>query len=224
MKRVALIGYASVAYAGFLVVIVWSAVWLTNIAPATGIDRGAASPVPLAVVIDLALLIGFAVSHSLLARPAVKRRLARIIPVRAERATYVLVADLMLALVLWQWHPIPALVWDIDAQPWRGLIWAVYVAGWVIAVAATFMIDHYDFVGLRQAVDRAYRPPVFQARWMYAAVRHPLMLGLLLAFWATPTMSWGHVLFAGASSAYIAVGIRFEERDLRATLGEPYRQ
>lgn len=223
MKRVALIGYAVIAYVGFLTVIAWVIVWLTDLSPVTGIDHGVPSPAFVAAGIDLLLLGVFAVHHSVLARPAAKRMLARLLPVRAERSTYVLGADLLLALVLWLWYPIPGLVWRVDAQPWRGLIWAAYVLGWLLAITATFMIDHLDFVGLRQAASRRYRPPRFEVRWLYSAVRHPLMLGLLIAFWATPTMSWGHVLFAVAASAYIAVGIRFEERDLRATLGEPYR-
>lgn len=220
MKRAAAIGYAVVAYVGFLVVIVWAIVWLADAGAVTGIDRGPAAAPAVAVLIDLALLGLFAAHHSVFARPAIKRALR--LPPRIERATYVLTADVLLALVLWLWHPIPDTVWDVGAAPWRVVIWAGYGIGWSIAIASTWMIDHYDFVGLRQAASRSYRPPGFQVRWLYAWVRHPLMLGLLIAFWMTPTMTWGHVLFAAASSVYIAVGIRFEERDLRASLGRPY--
>jgi protein-S-isoprenylcysteine O-methyltransferase Ste14 len=130
----------------------------------------------------------------------------------------------LLALVFWKWQPIDGTVWDIHAQPWRDLTWAAYGVGWVISGAATFMIDHFDLLGVRQAVSQpgSYAPPAFRIRWLYRWVRHPLMLGLLVAFWLTPTMSAGHLLFAVAATGYIAVGVRFEERDLRRALGPPY--
>lgn len=223
MKRAAFLGYAAIAYAGFLAVIGWAIVWLTGLSPVTGIDRGPSAPPAVAVIVDVGLLTLFALHHSVFARPGVKRAIARVIPPRAERSTYILVADILLALVLSLWLPIPAVVWDVQAEPWRSVLWIGYGIGWLIAIAATFMIDHFDFAGFRQAAGRP-RPAVFQARWLYASVRHPLMLGLLLAFWITPAMSWGHVVFAGATTVYIAIGIRFEERDLRESLGEPYRR
>ncbi len=224
MKRLLATGFAAVAYLGFLAVIVWTIAFLADLGPATTVDRGPVSAPPVAATIDLLLLGVFALHHSVFARPAVKRRLARVLPARVERAAYVLAASALLALVLWQWRPIPAVIWEVRAEPWRTLLLAGGALGWLIAIGSTFMIDHLDFVGLRQAVTGRGRAAVFQARWLYAVVRHPLMLGLLLAFWITPTLTWGHALFAGALSAYIAIGIRFEEHDLRAELGEPYRR
>jgi len=126
-----------------------------------------------------------------------------------------------------RWRPVPAVVWRLDAQPWSGLLWTVYALGWLVAVSATFMVDHLDFLGIRQARWRGpapYQPPPFRDRWLYAWVRHPMMLGLLVAFWATPRMSVGHLLFAAAGTGYIAIGLHFEERDLHRQLGDLYRE
>jgi methanethiol S-methyltransferase len=136
-----------------------------------------------------------------------------------ERSTYVLTTSLVLGLLCWQWQALPATVWRLDAQPWAALVWVGYGAGWAIAIAATYMIDHAEFLGLRQAGPRSAS---VSRRWLYAWVRHPMMTGLLIAFWATPVMTAGHLLFALAGCAYIAVGVHFEERDLRRTLGAAY--
>lgn len=221
MRRAVLLSYAVIAWLGFLITVAWSIAFLADIDLVTTVDGTRHGSTTTALVVDLALLGLFAVHHSVMARPAAKRILTRVVPCAAERTTYVLVADLLLALVLWQWRSLPHSIWHL-AQPWVAVLWAVYGLGWVIAIASTFMIDHFDLVGLRQAASRAYAPPSFQVRWLYRVVRHPLMLGLLIAFWATPSMSVGHLLFAVASSGYIAVGVWFEERDLRSALGEPY--
>lgn len=218
-------GYAAVAYLWFLADVGWAVAFLAGVPAPTAVGHGRHGSPVAAVAVDVALLLAFAVPHSVLARDATKRVLARLVPPPAERATYVLVADALLALLLWRWRPFGGPIWDVPGQPWRALLWAGYALGWVVAVAATFMIDHFDFVGLRQAATRpgAYRPPAFRERWLYALVRHPLMLGLLLAFWVTPTMGADHLLFAAVFTGYVAVGVVFEERDLRRHLGEPYR-
>lgn len=222
MKRSALAVYAAVAYAGFLLTVAWSIAFLADVTVRPTVDHGPHRAWGAALLIDLVLLGAFAVHHSIMARPAAKAILTRVVPRAAERSTYVLAADLLLALVLWQWHPISGTVWDLTAQPWRGIVWGLYLAGWALAIASTFMLDHFDLVGLRQAVSREYKAPSFQVRWLYAFVRHPLMSGLLLAFWITPTMTVGHLVFAGASSAYIFVGIHLEEHDLGRDLGQEY--
>jgi protein-S-isoprenylcysteine O-methyltransferase Ste14 len=209
--------YAVTAYLSFLAVTAWGIAFLTDagISPTTvdGPGKKAAS------LVDIGLLLLFAVQHTVMARDWFKRR----IPASVERATFVLASAVALGLLFWQWRPIPGTLWHVTAQPWAGAIWVVYGAGWLIAISATFMIDHWDFVGLRQVRARgASRPPVFQERWLYAWLRHPLLLGLLIAFWATPWMTVGHLLFAVGSSAYIAVGLRFEERGLRRQLGAAY--
>ena len=221
MRRMLLIAYALIAWIGFVAVIVWAAAFLTPTTRIASVDRAASTSGLTAAAIDLALLGLFAVHHSVMARTGAKRRLTQILPAAAERSTYVLSADALLALTLWQWQGIPHVVWRVSG--WlSGAIWVAYALGWLIAISSTFMIDHFDLVGLRQATSRAYAPRPFQARWLYRFVRHPLMLGLLIAFWATPTMTVGHLLFSGAATAYIAIGVWFEERDLRASLGAPY--
>ncbi|GAB4002782.1 methyltransferase family protein [Nocardioides ultimimeridianus] len=216
MGRTLLLAYAVVAYAGFLAAIAWSVAFLADVHLLTTVDgRPQLGPAPAAAA-DLALLGAFAVHHSAMARPAAKRLLTRYVPRPAERSTYVLGADVLLLLTLALWQPVGGDVWRLD-DPWRAPVWVMYALGWVVAIASTSMIDHFELVGLRQAAGRD-RPPQFRARWLYVVVRHPLMLGLLVAFWATPTMTWGHLLFAAAASGYIAVGIQLEERDLRREL------
>lgn len=224
MRRILLLSHAAVAYVGFLCVFAWTIGFLADLRVPTTIDGGTAGSRATAIVVDLALLTVFALQHSVMARDAVKTRMRRTVPVAAERSTYVLATDLVVALLLWQWRPIDGTVWHVGPQPWRDVVWFVCGAGWLVAVGATFMIDHLEFVGLRQAVTGASASGALVERWLYAWVRHPILLGLLVAFWATPDMTAGHALFAGASTAYIVVGARLEERDLRRHLGEPYRE
>ena len=225
MKRALLVTFAAVAYAWFLADIVWAIAFLADVGT-VGISHGPSTSTSWAVLLNLSLLGVFAVHHSVMARDGAKRVITRVVPTAAERSTYVLVASALLALVLWQWRPISGTVWVISAQPWQPLLWVGYGLGWLVTVAATFMIDHADFVGLRQAASPPghYRPPVFREQWLYAWVRHPLMLGLLIAFWVTPRMSTGHLLFAAASTAYIGIGIRLEEGALRRHHGASYAE
>jgi methanethiol S-methyltransferase len=164
--------------------------------------------------------------HSVMARPAFKRWWTRYVPQPVERSTYVLLASLILALVLWQWRDIPAVVWDITAQPVRLAIWALFWLGWAIVLAATFMINHFELFGLRQvfAVWRS-RPQAetgFRTTLFYRVVRHPLNLGFLIAFWAAPTMTAGRLLFAAMTTGWILVAMQLEERDLLVALGARY--
>ena len=218
--------YAVLAYAAFLLASAWAVGFLANLdAAPTTVDGPVRGPWWQSLLIDSALLLLFAVHHSVLPRAGVKRRLARVLPEGAERSTFVLVAALLLGLLFWQWRPLPGEVWAVSG-PWVPVLWALYALGWVVVFAVTFMVDHWDFTGLRQARwdprHGHYTGPGFSERWLYAWVRHPMMLGLLIAFWATPRMTVGHLLFAVASTGYIAVGVRFEERDLRRTLGATY--
>jgi protein-S-isoprenylcysteine O-methyltransferase Ste14 len=146
------------------------------------------------------------------------------LPAAVERSTYVLSAGLLLILLFWQWHPVPTEVWRVRAHPWDNVAWALYAFGWLIALSSTFMIDHLDFLGFRQAYayGRSYRPPRFAERWLYAWVRHPMMLGLVIAFWATPSMTIGHLFFAAGGTGYILLGLHFEERELVRDLGDAY--
>jgi protein-S-isoprenylcysteine O-methyltransferase Ste14 len=221
--------YAVAAYAAFLVASAWGVGFLANLSVApTTVDGPLRGSRWESLLIDAALLLLFAVQHSVMPRAGFKRRLARVLPEAAERSTFVLVSALLLGLLFWQWRPLPGEVWTVSSQPWVALLWALYAAGWGITFASTFMVDHWDFTGLRQASwdpgRGPYAGPGFSERWLYAWVRHPLMLGLLIAFWVTPTMTVGHLVFALASTGYIAVGVRFEERDLRRRLGATYEE
>lgn len=218
-RRALALAYAGLAYASFLLVALWAAGFLADARVPRAVDSGAAGSAWVAVPVDLGLLLLFAVQHSVMARPWFKRWL----PAPVERSTYVLAASLALGLVLGLWRPLPATIWHLG-QPGAAPVWLLYALGWLIVIASTFMIDHWDFLGLRQAAayGRPYREPGFTVRWMYLWVRHPLMLGLLVTFWATPRMTAGHLLFALAGTGYIAVGVHFEERDLRRRYGDAY--
>ncbi|MBV8031674.1 MAG: isoprenylcysteine carboxylmethyltransferase family protein, partial [Betaproteobacteria bacterium] len=160
--------------------------------------------------------------------PAFKRWWTRIVPEAIERSTYVLLSSLILALLFWQWQPLRAIVWSVQGEPWAGLLTALFWLGWLIALASTFMINHFDLFGLRQvwfrAKNRPYAPVPFVKVLLYRFVRHPLMLGFIIAFWSAPVMTAGHFIFSLATTAYIFVGVFFEERDLRRAHGAAYEQ
>ena len=225
--RLLILSYAVASYAVFLVSFLYAVGFVGNYLVPKSIDVGGPAPTSAAIAIDLLLLGLFAVQHSVMARPAFKQWWTRLIAPACERSTYVLLSSLLLLLLFWQWRPLPAPVWEFGGlAAW--LLTGICGLGWSIAFAATFMIDHLDLSGLRQAFfalrgaeapGQSFRAPLF-----YRVVRHPLMLGLLLAFWATPEMTAGHLLFAIMTTAYILVGLRFEERDLIAQFGATYQQ
>jgi methanethiol S-methyltransferase len=225
-RRILVIGYGLVAYILFLAVFTYTIFFLANTLVPRGIDEGATGPLWVAVFVNAGLLGAFAVQHTVMARPGFKRWWTRFVPVSIERSTFVLAASLALAAVVWLWQPMPETVWVVETVRVRVLLWTIYGLGWVTVVASTFMIDHFELFGLSQVVARArerrHVPPSFQLRWLYRFVRHPIMVGFLIAFWATPDMSQGRLLFAALGTGYIIVGVRFEERDLRASLGEGY--
>jgi len=221
-----ILGYAAVVYATFVAVLGYAIGFFAGAGVPKGIDQGPRSPWPVAVAIDLLLLLLFAVQHTVMARPWFKRRWTQLVPVPAERATFVLCANLLLALLFWLWRPAGGTVWHLSGVA-AGAALALYAIGWVVAVGSTFMINHFDLFGLRQAYlharGAAYRPPPFTERALYRRVRHPLMTGFVIIFWAAPVMTAGHLLFAAAATGYILLGIRFEEHDLRRDLGATYR-
>src|SRR5215470_1127164 len=221
-----ILGYAAVVYATFLAVLGYAIGFFAGAVVPKGIDQGPRSPWPAAVAIDLLLLLLFAVQHTVMARPCFKRRWTQLVPVPAERATFVLCANLLLALLFWLWRPLGGTVWHLPGAA-AGAVLALYAIGWVVAVGSTFMINHFDLFGLRQAYlharGAAYRPPPFTERALYRWIRHPLMAGFVIIFWAAPVMTAGHLLFAAAATGYILLGIRFEERDLGRDLGGTYR-
>jgi methanethiol S-methyltransferase len=225
-RRSAVLGYGLVAYLAFLVAIGYTIGFLANVGVPKGIDDGSTGGAWAAVAINLALLSLFAVQHSVMARPSFKRWWTRFVPPAIERSTFVLVSSALVGLILWQWRPLPDTVWSVETGWLRAVLFALYAAGWAVLVISTFLIGHFDLFGLRQVFARArrtaYTESGFREPLIYRHVRHPMMLGFLIAFWATPDMSVGRLLFVGVASGYILVAVRFEEHDLRRELGEPY--
>jgi protein-S-isoprenylcysteine O-methyltransferase Ste14 len=226
-SRLLILLYAIASYAVFFASSLYAMGFVGNYVVAKSIDTGGAANLSEAIVVDLLLLGLFAIQHSVMARPAFKRRFAGIFPEACQRSTYVLLSSLILLLLFWQWRPIPMQVWQIDGIA-AYVLTAVYWLGWLIAFSSTFMIDHFDLSGLRQAFFalRGAKDPgqSFRTPLLYKIVRHPLMLGFLLAFWATPEMTAGHLLFAIMTTGYILVALQFEERDLIAMFGTTYQQ
>lgn len=225
--RAAAFLYGLASYLIFSASFAYTPGFLGNFLVPKTIDTGPDTTPAHAVVIDAMLLGLFAIQHSVMARPAFKRWWTRIVPASCERSTYVLVSSLLLVLIFWQWRPITTTIWHVDGLA-AAMLMAVFWSGWVIALLSTFQIDHFELFGLRQAVEAlrgaSGRVQAFRTPLLYRLVRHPLMLGLLLAFWATPHMTAGHLLFAVLNTAYILVGVRLEERDLVATFGASYEQ
>ncbi len=227
MSRILALAYGVASYLVFLAVFLYAVGFVGDLLVPKSIDSGPTAALPVALLNDTLLLVLFAVPHSVMARPAFKRWWTRFVPPPIERSTYVLVSSLLLGLLFWQWRPIPAVVWHVGHPAARGLIRAVFWAGWVLVLVSTFLIDHFDLFGLRQVYlhvsGREYTPPTFRTTGLYRYVRHPLMTGFLIAFWTTPTMTVGHLLFASATTAYILIALPLEERDLVGLHGEPYR-
>jgi protein-S-isoprenylcysteine O-methyltransferase Ste14 len=224
----AIVGYGALAYAAFLAVSIYLILFLAGAAVPKGIDDGPAGPAWLAVLVDVVLLAAFAVQHSVMARPWFKRAWTRVVAPPIERSTYVLLASGVLALLAWQWRPLPATVWSVDPGWARTTLWAGYASGWVVLVVSTFLVGHLELFGLQQVVLRARNrmtpTPAFREPLIYRIVRHPLMVGFLIAFWSTPDMSVGRLLLAAGATGYILVAVRFEEHDLRRELGDPYER
>jgi protein-S-isoprenylcysteine O-methyltransferase Ste14 len=226
--RIATLAYGAVAYLAFVASFAYTVLFLNGVLVPKGIDDGADGPAWLAVGVDLALLSLFAVQHSVMARPWFKRMWTRVVPRAIERSTFVLASSAVVGLLLWQWRPLPHEVWSVDSSWARAVLGAGQVAGWGVVLLSTFLLGHFDLFGLKQVLARwrsvPYRESGFRTPSLYRFVRHPLMSGFLIAFWCTPDMSVGRLLFAVASTGYIVVAVRFEEHDLRAQLGEPYQE
>ncbi len=228
LGRGLVLAYGVGAYLAFFTTITYTIGFVGNWIVPKSIDTGGAHALAPAITINAALLMLFAVQHTIMARPAFKRWWTRFVPESIERSTFVLAACACLGLLFWQWQSLPEVVWDVELPVLRYGLMGLLLAGFGIVFASSFMVNHFDLFGLRQVWlryrGREYEPIGFRVVGLYRLVRHPLMLGFLIAFWATPTMTQGHLLVSVLVTAYIFVGLWFEERTLIGELGEHYRQ
>jgi methanethiol S-methyltransferase len=224
--RILALAYGLICYALFFGTFLYAIAFVGNLPVPHTVDAGTAAPLPTAIAIDVLLLGVFAIQHSVMARPAFKRWWTKIVPAPIERSTYVLFASLALILLFWQWRPISTPMWTATDPAGAAILTALFWTGWGIVLISTFLISHFELFGLRQvwlhARQQPFPDPVFRTPYLYGLVRHPIYLGFLIAFWSTPNMSAGHMLFAAATTAYILIAIQFEERDLIAMFGEAY--
>lgn len=222
MKRVFVLAYGLASYVLFLGVFLYAIGFVGGFLTPTSLDGAVEDPRPVAlgqaVLINLALVAAFGLQHSVMARPAFKRWLDRWVPRAMERSTYVLATNIVLGVLFWQWRPMGGLVWHVEAEWARVALWVLFAAGWLTVLVTTCLINHFDLFGLRQVWlyfrGRSYTPLPFVTPGPYRLVRHPLYVGWLLAFWATPTMTVAHLLFAVSLTVYILMAIRLEEHDL----------
>ncbi|MGC2518110.1 MAG: methanethiol S-methyltransferase [Burkholderiales bacterium] len=220
--------YGLASYAVFLVSFLYAIGFVGNLLVPKSIDTGGAGTATGALIVDALLLGLFAIQHSVMARPAFKRWWTKIIPRECERSTYVLLSSLLLGLLFWLWQPLPGQIWKVTGDAGRNVLTGVFWLGWLIVLFSTFLINHFNLFGLQQvfaALRNRDVPDVeFRTPLLYKLVRHPIMLGFLLAFWGTPDMTAGHLLFAVMTTGYILVALQLEERDLIKLFGMAYQE
>jgi protein-S-isoprenylcysteine O-methyltransferase Ste14 len=227
MKKIAVILYSTIAYVVFLVAFLYAIGFVGDFLVPKTINSGEETPFLSALLINLGLMSLFALQHSVMARPAFKRWLTKFIHPNIERSTYVLLSSSALLLMYWQWQPLTTVLWQVENETLAIIITSIYFLGWAIVFLASFMISHFELLGLRQMFEyvkgRLPSSNSFSVRYMYTMVRHPMMLGFIIAFWATPMMTVGHLIFACVTTSYILVAVKFlEEKDLKKMLGKDY--
>jgi protein-S-isoprenylcysteine O-methyltransferase Ste14 len=226
MGRFLVFLYGVASYLLFLVTFLYAIGFVGNFIVPKGIDSGTPGAFGESLLVNALLLGVFAIQHSVMARPGFKAWWTKFVPNSVERSTYVLLASLALVLLFWQWRPMVDVVWHVDNEIGRTVLWALFGLGWFIVLLTTFMINHFDLFGLRQVYLHLRQTPYtevhFQLNFLYKLVRHPLMLGFLVAFWSAPTMTVGHLVFSLATTGYIFIALQFEERDLLRAHGQAY--
>ncbi|MFL1555227.1 methanethiol S-methyltransferase [Pseudomonas sp. O64] len=226
--RAAGLVYSTGCYLIFLCTILYLIGFVGGVVVPKHLDSGPLVDWPLAATVNCLLIILFSVQHTVMARKSFKHWLAAFVPAAAERSTYVLLSSLMLTLMFWLWQPLTLTVWQVEPTWATALLTVLFWLGWGLVALATLLISHFELFGLKQAIDRwrntPQQAPVFRTPWFYKVVRHPLYLGFLIAFWATPHMTAGHLLFAVGMTIYIFIGAYFEEKDLVVLFGERYRR
>ena len=226
MKRITILMYGVVSYLAFFAVFTYLMGFLSGVLVPKDINGGVTDQSMMAVLINISMILLFAVQHTIMARPAFKKKWTKIIPVEAERSTFVLVTSYILALLFWQWRPNPAVIWSVESSFLAGILYGGCALGFGIVFYSSFLINHFDLFGLRQVflqmMGKEYTHPELKVVSLYRIVRHPLMLGMLIAFWSTPLMTVGHFVFAAGFTAYILVGTRIEESTLIQELGDEY--
>ncbi|WP_439358889.1 methanethiol S-methyltransferase [Bradyrhizobium sp. DASA03007] len=220
--------YGIAAYLVFFVTILYAIGFVMGLVVPKTIDTGTATPPVEAVIVNLLLMSLFAIQHSVMARQSFKAWWTQFVPKPVERSTYVLLASLSLLLLFWQWRPMPAVIWEVQDPDLAVMLVTLSFAGWVLVFTSTYMINHFELFGLHQVtnhlIGKEAAPARFKTPLLYNFVRHPIYLGFIIAFWAAPVMTAGHLLFAAVTTLYIFVGIALEERDLVALFGDDYRQ
>ena len=226
MKRLSVFMYGVFSYLAFFVTFLYLIAFIGNLVVPKTIDSGLTIGIPQRAIIDLGLLSLFAIQHTLMARPGFKRWWTTLVPEPIERSTYVLATSISLALLCWQWRPMKELIWNVDNATGKAILFAFFFFGWGLALLSSFVINHFDLFGLRQVWfylrNQKYSSVEFQMKSLYKYIRHPLVLGIIVGSWVTPRMTMGHLLLAVTFTAYILVGIQFEEHDLVHFFGENY--